>query len=98
MRHMLSGDKAMPREDLKILADEEVARRLHEELNPESSPIASATRRLRKAPTFYSPPVNPSPRTDITLSTSQLSCSLRRPLTWLACMCDASTSHLYFSD
>lgn len=41
---------------LKVLADEEMARRLHEELNgPELSPAAAAVRRSRKAPAFYTP-------------------------------------------
>lgn len=42
----------------KVTADEEMARRLHEELNgPELSPAAAAVKRSRKAPTFYIPPV-----------------------------------------
>lgn len=45
---------------VKVLADEEMARRLHEELNgPEVSPAAAALKRSRKPPTFYSPPVSP---------------------------------------
>ena len=53
----------MPQHTNKVLADEEMARRLHEELNgPEVSPAAAATRRNRKAPTFYTPPVHSSRR------------------------------------
>ena len=45
----------------KVTADEEMARRLHEELNGlELSPAAAAVKRSRKAPTFYTPPVSPA--------------------------------------
>ena len=55
-----AGSRLMPQHTNKVLADEEMARRLHEELNgPEVSPAAAATRRNRKAPTFYTPPVHP---------------------------------------
>ena len=49
-----------PAQTAKTMADEEMARRLHEELNgPELSPAAAAGRRSRKATSFYTPSVPP---------------------------------------
>lgn len=60
----------------KSTSDEELARRLHQQLNGPASPTALTRQRKRKQPVFYTPEVCTEPGTDSLRSLGWLSCLL----------------------